>query len=163
MKKKQQPKKKTERSPVESHTNNWREMRLLILGSVLALIIYLFVRDWEFSRIVKNERPIEYTLISKKAQYGHNPSYSIQVYYGHAYYPAQISKREFNALKENIRPKLYYSVRYDEVFTLGEKTIMLKMSVFISVVSLLGYWCFARYSMGDEPRISDFKDWRKFI
>lgn len=73
------------------------------------------------------------------------------------------SKREFNALKENIRPKLYYSVRYDKVFTVDDKKLMIFISILISFFSLLGYWCFARYSMGDEPKMSDFKDWRKFI
>lgn len=115
-------------------------LRLLFLVLFLWIAVYRMRRDLEFGRIVKNEKPIEYSNYSKRISPGRNKSYYITIYYAHQEFESHISKEEYEALDRNIKPKLLYCEKYNEVFTSSERDLKIMYSILICGGLLLFYW-----------------------
>jgi hypothetical protein len=91
------------------------KMCLILFLGTMAIYEYCFYREIKF--IVENMEPVNYKQVQTKVHNGRGAYYVMIANYHDHHYSVDITGSTYAGIKEGILPELYYSSKFDTLFS----------------------------------------------
>ncbi len=115
-----------------------KKVKLIIIALRILLVCLLIFVSFEYLRykgIILNEKPIYYSLVSKKEHKGGRGSYfTIAIKFRNNIYHVSATSKMFYQIEEGSLPNLYYSKTNDSVFSDWTIKILLRIWFLLLIV-----------------------------
>lgn len=104
---------------------------------IIAFLVIVYVSGFSITtfRCINKDEPISYSILSTKEQNWRGASYVLYAVFNESVYKVNVTKSDFSALENEVKPKLYYNSLYNQI--VNAKTLQLSMGILLGLIFLV--------------------------
>jgi hypothetical protein len=104
---------------------------------IIAFLVIVYVSGFSITtyRCINKDEPISYSILSTKEQKWRGASYVLYAVFNESVYKVNVTKSDFSALENEVKPKLYYNSLYNQI--VNAKTLQLSIGILLGLLFLV--------------------------